>query len=60
MESETIDINNSLKIWVIFDEWDIDYNENIVNRLSDGQRQTTFLAAMLTPEFLDSGWTNLE
>ena len=55
LEQEGIeDRSDSRRIKVFFDEWDIDYGENIVNRLNEGLRQSRYLVAILSPEFLES------
>jgi len=61
LEREGIeDRDDSRRIKVFFDEWDIDYSANIVNRLNDGLTQSRYLAAILSPEFLESNWANQE
>jgi hypothetical protein len=61
MEQEGIeDRADSRRIKVFFDEWDIDYGENIVNRLNDGLSRSRYLAAILSPEFIESNWANQE
>ncbi len=61
LEREGIeDRDDSRRIKVFFDEWDIDYGANIVNRLNDGLIRSRYLAAILSPEFLESSWANQE
>lgn len=61
LEQEGIeDQKESRRIKVFFDEWDVDYGENIVNRLNDGLARSRYLAAVLSPEFLESSWANQE
>src|SRR5947208_844136 len=61
LEQEGIeDSKESRRIRVFFDEWDVDYGENIVNRLNDGLVRSRYLAAILSPEFLESNWANQE
>lgn len=54
------DHHDSRRIKVFFDEWDIDYGANIVNRLNEGLSYSRFLVAILSPEFLESNWANQE
>jgi hypothetical protein len=61
LEQEGIeDRPDARRIKVFFDEWDVDYGENIVNRLNEGLRRSRYLAAILSPEFLESNWANQE
>lgn len=61
IEQEGIeDRSGSRRIKVFFDEWDVDYGENIVNRLNDGLNRSRYLAAILSPEFIESNWANQE
>jgi hypothetical protein len=61
LEQEGIeDRNESRRVKVFFDEWDINYGENIVNRLNEGLTRSRYLAVILSPEFLDSSWANQE
>lgn len=61
LEQEGIeDRKDSRRIRVFFDEWDVDYGENIVNRLNDGLVRSRYLATILSPEFLESNWANQE
>lgn len=61
LEQEGIeDRTDSRRINVFFDEWDVDYGENIVNRLNDGLSRSRYLAAILSPEFIESNWANQE
>ena len=61
LEREGIeDRDESRRIKVFFDEWDINYGANIVNRLNDGLSRSRYLAAILSPEFLESSWANQE
>ena len=61
LEQEGIeDSDGSRRIKVFFDEWDIDYGQNVVNRLNDGLKRSRYLAAILSPEFLESSWANQE
>jgi TIR domain len=61
LEQEGIeDRLDSRRIKVFFDEWDVDYGENIVNRLNEGLLRSRYLAAILSPEFLESNWANQE
>jgi len=61
LEQEGIeDRADSRRINVFFDEWDVDYGENIVNRLNNGLSRSGYLAAILSPEFIESNWANQE
>ena len=61
LEREGIeDQHDSRRIKVFFDEWDIDYGANIVNRLNEGLSRSRYLVAILSPEFLESSWANQE
>ena len=61
LEQEGIDDSpDARRIKVFLDVWDIDYSQNIVNRLNEGLKKSCYLAAILSPEFLDSGWANQE
>jgi hypothetical protein len=61
LEREGIeDQAESRRIKVFFDEWDINYGANIVNRLNDGLTRSRHLVAILSPEFIESNWANQE
>jgi hypothetical protein len=61
IEAETIDGNvTSRRLSVFFDEWDIDYGENFVNRMNVGLKAARYLVVVMSPEFFESGWTNFE
>lgn len=61
LEREGIeDRGDSRRVKVFFDEWDINFGANIVNRLNDGLTRSRYLAAILSPEFLESSWANQE
>jgi hypothetical protein len=61
LEREGIeDRDESRCIKVFFDEWDINYGANIVNRLNDGVSRSRNLVAILSPEFLESSWSKQE
>jgi hypothetical protein len=61
LEAETIDgFPTSRGITVFYDEWDIDVGENVLNRMNDGLRTARYLVAVMSPEFFDSGWANIE
>src|SRR5438445_6358740 len=61
IEAETIDgLATSRKWSVFFDEWDIDYGENILNRINAGLPHARYLLVVMSPEFFKSGWANLE
>src|SRR6185436_6641713 len=61
LEAETIDgLPTSRHLSVFFDEWDIDYGENAVNRMNAGLAGARFVVVVMSPEFFKSGWTNFE
>src|SRR6266498_2132405 len=61
LESETIDgLPTSRALTVFFDEWDIDYGENAVNRMGTGLSAARFVIVVMSHEFFKSGWTNFE
>lgn len=61
VEAETIDGNSAARqLAVFFDEWDIDYGENFVNRMNNGLNVARYLVVVMSPEFFESGWTNFE
>jgi hypothetical protein len=61
IEVETIDGNlTSRRLSIFFDEWDIDYGENVVNRMSAGLAGARYVVAVMSPEFFKSNWTNFE
>lgn len=61
LEAETIDgLPTSRHLKVFFDEWDIDYGENILNKINAGLAAARNLVVVMSPEFFASGWTNLE
>ena len=61
IEAETIDgLPTSRKLRVFLDEWDIDFGQNVVSRISECLATTRYFAMVMSPEFFLSGWTNLE
>lgn len=61
IESETIDGElTGRKLRVFFAPWDIGTGQNIVNRINDGLRNARFVALVMSPEFFESAWCNLE
>ena len=61
IESETIDGQlTGRKLSVFFAPWDIGVGQNIVNRINDGLREARFVALIMTPQFFESAWCNLE
>lgn len=61
IELETIDGTlTSRRLSIFFDEWDIDYGENIVNRMNAGLVGARYVVTIMSPEFFKSGWTNFE
>src|SRR5205823_6256494 len=50
----------SRKLSVFFDEWDIDYGENFINRINEGLPKARYFGVVMSPEFFESGWTNFE
>jgi hypothetical protein len=61
IEAETIDgLASSRKLSVFFAEWDVDYGENIINRINATLPRARYFAPVMSPEFFKSGWTNFE
>jgi hypothetical protein len=61
IEAETIDgLATSRKLNVFFDEWDVDYGENFINRINEGLPKARYFGVVMSPEFFKSGWTNFE
>src|SRR5438132_8989177 len=61
IEAETIDgLTSSRKLSVFFAEWDVDYGENIINRINAALPRARYFAPVMSPEFFKSGWTNFE
>jgi hypothetical protein len=59
LEREGIeDQAESRRVKVFFDEWDINYGANIVNRLNHGLSRSRHLVARLSPEFMEANWPN--
>jgi len=61
IEQQTIDgLPTSRHLTVFFDEWDIDYGENFINRMNQGLEVARNVVVVMSPEFFESGWTNFE
>ena len=61
IESETVDgAPNGRALRVFFAEWDITVGQNIVDRINEGLEQARFVALVMSPEFFNSAWCNLE
>jgi TIR domain len=61
IERETLDgLPDGPKLTAFFAAWDIEFGQNILNRINDGLRQARFFALVMSPEFFSSDWTNLE
>jgi TIR domain-containing protein len=61
IEAETIDgLVSSRNLTVFFAEWDVDYGENIINRINAALPHARYFAPVMSPEFFKSGWTNFE
>ena len=61
IEQQTIDgLPTSRHLTVFFDEWDIDYGENVINRMNQGLASARNVIVVMSPEFFESGWTNFE
>jgi|GEM_PF-1566875 len=61
IESEFFDAApSSRKLRVYLDEWDLSVGDNIINEINRGLEESRHLAAVMTPEFFGSAWTNLE
>ncbi len=57
LERETV---NGRPLEVFLDKWDIDYGENILQRIEEGLRQSRFLAVVLSPAFTRGDWPRSE
>ena len=61
IESETVDgTTKGRQLRVFFAPWDIAAGQNIVNRINEGLRAARFVALVMSPEFFESAWCNLE
>jgi len=61
IERETRDGSpDGSNLTAFFAPWDIEFGQNILNRINDGLRQARFFAVVMSPEFFSSDWTNLE
>src|SRR5882724_2992970 len=61
LEAETIDgLSSSRKLNIFFAEWDVDYGENLLNRINEALPRARYFAPVMSPEFFRSGWTNFE
>jgi len=61
LEQQTIDgLPTSRRLSVFFDEWDIDYGQNVINRMNQGLSGARNVVVVMSPEFFESGWTNFE
>src|SRR4051812_43771024 len=61
IESETLDgTPNSRKVRVFLDEWDMDIGDNLVVKMNEGLKMSSFFAVVMSPEFFGSGWTIFE
>lgn len=57
LERETV---NGRPISVFLDKWDIDFGENVLDRIEAGLRESRFLGVLLTPAFTKADWPKLE
>jgi TIR domain-containing protein len=61
IESETVDgTQTGRRLRVFFAEWDITAGQNIVNRINEGLEHARFVVLVMSPEFFDSAWCNVE
>lgn len=61
IESETIDgleHSRHLKVW--FDAWDINSGDNIIGHINRGLKNSQFVAIVLSPEYLERPFPELE
>lgn len=47
-------------IEVFFDEWDIDYGENILTKIDQGLRQSRYVGLVLSPRMVQAEWPTAE
>ena len=45
---------------VFYDQWDIDYGENILSRIDEALKQAKFVAVVMSPAFARAEWPRLE
>lgn len=61
IEAESIDgLTSSRRLSVFFSEWDVDYGENFISQINTALPTARYFAAVMSPEFFRSGWTNFE
>ena len=61
IEAESIDgLPSSRRLSVFFAEWDVDYGENFIRQINMALPTARYFAAVMSPEFFNSGWTNFE
>lgn len=47
-------------IQVFFDEWDIDYGDNIISKIDAGLKQSRFVGLVLSPRMVQADWPTAE
>ena len=47
-------------IEVFFDEWDIDYGENIISKIDQGLKQSRYVGLILSPRMVKADWPTAE
>ena len=50
----------SRPIAVFFDEWDIDYGENIISKIDAGLKQSRYVGLVLSPKMVKADWPAAE
>lgn len=57
LEAERIN-GRPMAVW--FDEWDVDFGENIVAKIDEGLRMSRFVGVVLSPAMVRAEWPNAE
>ena len=61
LESETIDgLPTSRRLRVFLDLWDIDTGESLIQKMNEGMKNSRYVAAVLSPEFMKAPWPTFE
>jgi hypothetical protein len=61
LESETIDgLPDSRRLRVFLDLWDIDSGESLIRKMNEGMKNSQFVVAVLSPEFMKAPWPTFE
>lgn len=51
---------NNRAIEVFFDEWDVDFGENIIAKIDAGLKQSRFVGLVLSPRMVEADWPTAE